>query len=224
MTHLHALASTGPLTGIQDQQASLLIALAKGDRTAFWSLWRSHDSYLYRRCLQWMNYRRYDADEALSRAMVRAWEKLPHYADQIQNLKGWLSQLTYRVCMDFYRENQRISYSLDESSRESFDHYDKLASDEDSPDCSLQRCELSSVIQAAIASLPDRLREPCRLRLCDNWTYSQLALHFQISEPTARKRIQQARAILRRRITLYLSGQRSGRIETLGCFDQRKVA
>ncbi len=219
MTHLQTLPNHTSRTLAQHNQSSLLEAIATGDHDAFWPLWEINHPYLYYRCLQWMNHRCHDADEALSRAMMKAWEKLPHYAHQIRNIKAWLSRLTYNICMDFYREKSRISYSLDEFCHDSLSHHDKLASEVDSPAYSLHRHELNRIIQYAISTLPERLREPCRLRFYENWSYPKLATHFRLTEPTTRKRIQQARAILRQRISDYLHGQCSRCCDRLTTFD-----
>jgi RNA polymerase sigma-70 factor (ECF subfamily) len=48
----------------------------------FWQLWQQNQTYLYRCCLKWMNGNRIDAEEALSQAMFKAWEKLPDHAEK----------------------------------------------------------------------------------------------------------------------------------------------
>jgi len=45
-----------------------------------------------------------DAEDALSRAMLKAWEKVQKYAaGEITNFKAWLT-LTRNLCVDIYLE------------------------------------------------------------------------------------------------------------------------
>lgn len=42
---------------------------------AFWQLWKQYQNYLSRCCLKWMG-NSTDAEDALSRAMLKGWEKI----------------------------------------------------------------------------------------------------------------------------------------------------
>jgi DNA-directed RNA polymerase specialized sigma24 family protein len=70
----------------------LLENLSKGDSNAFWELWVPRQDYLYRCCLNWMDKNETDAQDALSRTMLKAWDKLPLHAANIINLKAWLTR------------------------------------------------------------------------------------------------------------------------------------
>ena len=85
------------LTQISEQ--ILLKRLAHGDRTVFWQLWERYQPYLYRCCLRWMGGNPADAEDACSRAMLKAWDKLPKYAAKLINLKAWLARLTHNLCV-----------------------------------------------------------------------------------------------------------------------------
>jgi RNA polymerase sigma-70 factor (ECF subfamily) len=80
--------------------------------SAFWKLWQDNQDYLYRCCRKWMG-NPTDAEDALSRAMLKAWEKLRDCTDDIKNFKAWLTKLTYNLCADIHRERNRGAVGVD---------------------------------------------------------------------------------------------------------------
>lgn len=48
-----------------------------------------------------------EAEDALGRAMVKAWEKVQKYAGEIAKFKAWLTRLTHNLCIDIHRERDR---------------------------------------------------------------------------------------------------------------------
>ena len=48
---------------------------------------------------------RFQAQDALSEIMLKAWEKLPKFSAKITNLKGWLTKFAHNFCIDRHREN-----------------------------------------------------------------------------------------------------------------------
>ncbi|NES00222.1 MAG: sigma-70 family RNA polymerase sigma factor, partial [Symploca sp. SIO1B1] len=46
----------------------------------FWQQWEQYRDYLYRCCIKWMGGNPIDAEDALSRAMLKAWEKVQKFA------------------------------------------------------------------------------------------------------------------------------------------------
>jgi RNA polymerase sigma factor (sigma-70 family) len=73
----------------------------------FWWLWQKYRHYLRSCCLKWMGGNLTDAEDALSRAMLKAWEKVQKYAGKISNFKAWLTKLAHNLCVDIHRENNR---------------------------------------------------------------------------------------------------------------------
>ncbi|MEH2165574.1 MAG: sigma-70 family RNA polymerase sigma factor [Nostoc sp.] len=74
----------------------------------FWQQWQQYRDYLYRCCLKWMGGNLTDAEDALSRTMLKAWEKVQKYAGEIANFKAWLTRLTHNLCVDIHRECDRF--------------------------------------------------------------------------------------------------------------------
>ncbi len=169
---------------------------ANGDATAFWSLWEQHHKYLYAVCLKQMEGIREDAEDALSLAMLKAWNKLPDYAREIANPGAWLTRLTHNLCLDLRRERRRRTRGM-----ESLETSDDLPSGgSESPEEALLRRETRDSLLRTIDRLPKRLREPFLLRVVQEMPYPAVAAHLSISPQNARKRIQQARVLLQQKL------------------------
>ena len=53
----------------------------------FWELWQQNQDYLYGCCLKWMD-NVADAEDALSRVMLKAWDKIGNSPVKIKNFKA----------------------------------------------------------------------------------------------------------------------------------------
>jgi len=170
--------------------------IAQGDAAAFWRLWVAHQKYLYAICLRQMEGFPEDAEDALSRAMLKALDKLPDYAAKIANPKAWLTKLTYNVCLDMHRERKRrpVCVGLIEETIWPDEH---PAFSVASPlEEGLFQREKCAYICRAVGTLPLRLREPFVLRFFHELPHQEIARRLTISADNVRKRIQQARALL----------------------------
>jgi RNA polymerase sigma factor (sigma-70 family) len=180
------------------EERILLRSLSGGDREAFWPLWLEHRLHLYSVCLRQMRGSKADALDAVSRSMLLAFRKLPEYATKIENLQAWLTRLTRNVCADIRREQLRLTaggngVDIDEIVAEEVGAADPSPSPEEVALSNETRIRL----QRAIDSLPPLLRGVARMRFLHEDSYEAIASTLSITEPTARKRVQQARTVLR---------------------------
>lgn len=79
----------------------------------FWLQWQQYRDTLYHCCLKWMG-NPMDAEDALSRAMLKAWDKVQQYAGEITNFKAWLTSLTHNLCIDIHREHSRSANRVED--------------------------------------------------------------------------------------------------------------
>jgi RNA polymerase sigma-70 factor (ECF subfamily) len=180
------------------EERILLRSLSGGDREAFWPLWLEHRLHLYSVCLRQMRGSKADALDAVSRSMLLAFRKLPAHATKIENLQAWLTRLTRNVCADIHREQQRLSVGgtgvpIDEIISEEISAADPSPSPEEVALSNETRVRM----QRAIDSLPPLLRSVAQMRFLHEASYESIASTLSITEPTARKRVQQARTVLR---------------------------
>ena len=189
----------------EEQTQQLLCRVAEGNTVAFWVLWDLHKRNLYHLCLWQMGGVRADAEDALSRAMLKALEKLPNNACKIENFKAWLNRLTLNLCVDMHRERGRQVRRLESIENSLRGENDRVV-DTDSPERGLVNREVFAYVCGAVDSLPPRLREPFVLRFFQEMDYREIAEYLILSTDNVRKRIQQARDILREELNRFLQG------------------
>jgi RNA polymerase sigma-70 factor (ECF subfamily) len=182
------------------EERILLRSLSGGDREAFWPLWLEHRLHLYTVCLRQMHGSKADALDAVSRSMLLAFRKLPAHATKIENLQAWLTRLTRNVCADIRREQQRLSVvgAMAGIAPDEIVSEELLAADPSpSPEDVVLSNEMRVRLQHAIDSLPPLLRGVAQMRFLHEASYESIASTLSITEETARKRVQQARTVLR---------------------------
>ena len=167
-------------------------------------LWQRHRLYLHWLGLRWLRGDRAEAEDAVADVICKASEILSDSRHVIVNERAWLTRMMHNRCMDIHRSRCGIQPletapgAIDESA-------EGTRVDRSAEELMLNR-ELGEIIRQALAALPDGLRGPAMMRLVDDEPYASISKRFRISEANARKRIQQAREILRRRLELYLNG------------------
>ena len=166
--------------------------------TDFWELWVQYQDYLYQRCLSWMKGNPTDAQEALSRASIKAWEKWQDDPEKIANAKAWMTRLTHNLCMDMHRERSREARGI-ESVEEIAIAKDNILSSE----LALLDHQRNSYLHYAINALPTKVRIPFILWYEQEMSYSEIAQQLALSHEKVRKRVQQARTILKKQLSKY---------------------
>ena len=189
------------LTGTEEHQ--LLQRLAAGEINAFWQIFQQHRDYLFRCCLKWMNGNSTEAEDLLSQATVKAWEKVREGAVAIKNFKAWLTQLTHNLCMDLHRQRNRGAFGVENLEAIATADKQEWVSQEETPVLAATRRELEFFLQNTINNLSLRLRENFILHWYKEQSYQEIAQQLNISYDNVRKRISQARAILRQRLSEY---------------------
>ena len=213
----HARQSCASEAALQaDQARSLVQDFADGDNDAFWKLWVLYKNHLYHLCLWQMDGIREDAEDALSRVMLKAYEKLPCNAQQIQNVRAWLSKLTLNLCIDVHRERKRQFRRVESIDDARTAAVELIRAASYSPEEWFLTQEVFTDVCNAIDDLPPRLREPFVLRFFQEMTYDDIANKLTLSAENVRKRIQQARDILKDRLRRDCTARQSSAWRSVG--------
>ncbi|MCT7967480.1 sigma-70 family RNA polymerase sigma factor [Laspinema sp. D1] len=168
--------------------------------SAFWQLWLQYRDELYRYCVKWMG-NPTQAEDALSQAMLKAWQKVQTGADDIQDFKAWIKQLTKNLCMDLHR--QRLKREVKVLEIEAIASEDDWTDEDQNPLQAVTENELNQFFADAIDQLPPKLREAFILYVEQKQSYQAIAEQLDISYANARKRISDARKILRQQWQQY---------------------
>ncbi|HMB54976.1 MAG TPA: sigma factor-like helix-turn-helix DNA-binding protein, partial [Thermoanaerobaculia bacterium] len=145
---------------------------------------------------------------------------------------AWLRRVVYTTCIDVIRERarQREEELAVEPVAPAAGHLVALPAD---PERQVLGRELERVLAGGIADLPERLRSVVVARLGDA-SYRQVAERLLITEANARKRMQEARAVLGRRVAAYhrgtpppppaaCAGRRPAEVESTRCAARDEV-
>lgn len=190
-----------------DNEQVLLHRLAQGDQPVFWAIWAPYRQELLPHCRRWMGGHREEAEDALSNAGLKAWHHLPTYAQECVNVKGWLMRLLHNHCIDMVRTLKRQDQVIQKMTTRSHAQPACQPLIGESPEEVASRHEVLQGVRQALASLPPSLQDTAELRLVCDLSYREIADQLHISPENARKRMQQARAILQTSLAQYRSGK-----------------
>ncbi len=179
---------------VPQSDEAVLADLAAGKAEAFWCLWTRHETALRQLCLREMGGHQADAEDALSQVMLKAQARLPACAADIVQLEAWLRQLARNLCADLRRgsgcrtdlENDPVAEALFAPPRPAV--------------------ELESETRQWIAALPPPLRESFELHVLRGIPSQKVASQLGLSPANVRKRVQLARARLRRDLRHHRQG------------------
>jgi RNA polymerase sigma factor (sigma-70 family) len=178
---------------------------------SFWQVWMEHQEYLRKKCLYLLGSNREDAEDALSTAMLQAFQNFTELAGGIANTRAWLTTIVHNACMDGYRKLRRQKDFFAETEISEFENIPaEYGTPSQSPEDIVRIRESVEELYRLILELPATLREPLLLRTVEHLSYSEIAGRLKLTEANVRKRVQQARDQLR------ASRLRDGLAELLG--------
>lgn len=177
-----------------------LVILTAVDKNLFWHFWQEYKNILRSRCLIWVKGNTTMAEDLLSEVMLKAWQKIEEGKGPTRNMKGWLLRIIDCFCIDQHRKFVRQSQILQGKFID-----DQVTISEatlDPIDVTMAQ-ELNDTLDAAINSLPERLRETFILHFRHDFSYQEIAQKQNISAVNVRQRISNAKNILRGKLRNY---------------------
>jgi RNA polymerase sigma-70 factor (ECF subfamily) len=172
----------------------LLEAARSGDRAAAEALLDRHQAAVYRFARR-MCARPEDARDVLQETLLAAWRGLPAFRGDA-SLVTWLFQIARSFCTKARRT--RVG---EPRMHEALDATDVVAvptGEADSPQARAQAHEVTDVLRAALASMPDHYREVLLLKDAEGLSAEEVAAVLGEKVPGVKSRLHRARLELRR--------------------------
>ncbi|GGB36260.1 hypothetical protein GCM10011316_05530 [Roseibium aquae] len=166
--------------------------------TGLWGSWIADGPVLRRRALRLTNGNREEAEDLLSATLIKAVSHVEQHDTTVREPRAFLL---------FAMRNEHISRLRRLSSERQVrdfhadvyqDHVAGASDPQPDQEHLLRQQDLLRRILAVVEGLSAELKEVFRLRFCEDRTYREVAEHLAISEPLARKRVQNLRERLRR--------------------------
>lgn len=171
--------------------ASLLAAAARQDQSAFSRLVSRHYQTVYRVVWRMVNGHT-DAEDLTQEAFLRLWQN-PQQLREAGALRGWLIRVATNLATDRFRGAKTIA----------LDNADDVNDGKPDAEQTIQRTEVRSRIDQAIASLPERQRLALTLVQFEQMSNTEAAAVMELTVDALESLLARAR----RNIKQQLSGE-----------------
>lgn len=164
----------------------------------FLTHWQLHSRELFLLCLKLMGGNQADAEDALSQAALAALLHLPP-SDKLENAKAWLVRVVCNTSIDLLRRRNRewdLRAVPQEDEPDGSDLERQQAPGPNPEERYLQRERMRQLCRS-LRTLPRHLRRPLLQHTVRGLSYAQMAKRSKLTEVNLRKRVQDARQLLR---------------------------
>jgi RNA polymerase sigma factor (sigma-70 family) len=131
------------------------------------------------------------AEDVVQEAFMAAWSALPSLADP-KAFPGWLRGIVRHHAFRVLRRRDLEVLPLADA--------DQVAAEEPAPDLRVEQRQQAGAAMAAMAELPDELREPAMLFFVHECSHQDIANFLDLSVATVNNRLHAARTKLKRRM------------------------
>lgn len=184
----------------QQREAALIAAILSGERELFHELIRPYERQVYLTALALLK-NEAEAEDVAQEAILRAYRKLASFRGDAK-FSTWLTAITLNEARTRLREEKRALFeSLDDNDSKTGDYTPAALTDwREVPSVALERQELRSLMQQAVAELPDTFREVVILRDMEEMSVNETAEALGISIALVKVRLHRARLLLQKKL------------------------
>lgn len=135
-----------------------------------------------------------DADDVCQHVALRAFQRERPFHD-CEHARAWAMTVAKNACRDLFRRRKRShELNLDDETWNEMPAIERAHRD---PEAALLTKELDALLRTSVRMLPPLLRDAAALHFLDGQPHESVATHLHITVANARKRIQNARMLLR---------------------------
>lgn len=158
--------------GGEPDDPELLIAIKRGDHSAFKKFFEKHHSYLYHFLLK-KGVSEQQAEDLVQQAFVLIWEKRAQI-DETKSLRAFLFRIAYTRMLNVFRDTAKFDENADISHEEGSEDIEN----------NLEAKELGEIIENSISSMPEKRQAVFRLCFIQEFTYKEAAEFLEVSVKT----------------------------------------
>jgi RNA polymerase sigma-70 factor (ECF subfamily) len=194
---------------------SLVRRVQRGDKGAFDALVLKYQHKVVKLVMRYVR-NPAEAEDIAQEAFIKAYRALPQFRGD-SAFYTWLYRIAINTAKNAIvsRDRSPVEYDLDlQNPEESYDMHGRQK-DAETPEGLVLTEEIRSIVNGAIAALPEDLRTAIVLRELEGLSYEEIAATMDCPVGTVRSRIFRAREAIDRRLREVFEGG-LGRAEELG--------
>lgn len=163
--------------------AHLAARAVDGDSDAYGMLVHRHQGAIYRYA-RGMGLDHDTSLDLVQEAFIRGWERLAECRDGA-HYRSWIFRICRNLCLDHLRNVRRRTVSMSD-----FDDVEAIEDPRQGGD------DVTLVLRAALAGIPDAMREAFLLKHDAGYTYDEIAVITDASPSAVKMRVHRAREAL----------------------------
>ena len=177
----------------REVSAEIIECCRQGDRAAFHALYQAYKDKVYSISLYFFHGDEAAASDATQQVFLKLITGIGRFRGESE-FSTWLYRLVVNTCLDNAKAGRR---------RESLADAARLAriAGPNSAEEDLARAEVAGRVQAALSSLPPKLRLPVLLRYFEDLSYGEMARVLNCSMGTVASRLHQGHKLLAEKLT-----------------------
>jgi RNA polymerase sigma factor (sigma-70 family) len=189
----------GHMTAVIDEipDGVIIDRILKGEKNLFELIIRRYNQRLYRIGMSMLNDDA-EAEDAMQSSYISAYEHLPGFENRAA-FATWLTRIMLNECLGRKKAKQRLK-ALVENQPEKNKYME-------APDQVLVNRELRSVLENAVAQLPEKYRLVFVLREMEDLSVKETSDTLRIGEPNVKVRLSRAKIMLRENLQGYMKNQ-----------------
>ena len=172
----------------REVSAEIIDCCRRGDRTAFHALYEAYKDKVYSISLYFFHGDEVAASDTTQQVFLKLITGIGRFRGDSE-FSTWLYRMVVNTCLDSVKAGQRREQPADAAA------FASMAAPQSAEE-DLARAEVAGTVQAALSSLPPKLRLPVLLRYFEDLSYGEMAQALNCSIGTVASRLHKGHRLL----------------------------